>query len=518
MQGTQTLNVAIVGGGPGCRAVMDMILTKRLSQLHMKLTAVACTNSEAPGYRYAREKGIYTTQDYRELYKLEHLDMIIELTGLDEVANEISRTKPSHVRLIDHVAARLFWDIFEIQEERIAEQRWSEANLRKARDELERLVWERTRELLKSNDILKEEIKERKQAEGALKESKERLRAILEHLQVGIFIIDAETRKVVDLNPAALDMVGLKRHEIVNQPCYRLICPEHEESCPMTDFGQKWNAETLLLKANGEKTPILKTVFPLFLDGRQHLLESFLDISPQKEVEARLREKNRELESFVNIVSHELKTPIIAVLGFSSRLSKRCQQELDEKATGYLKQIQDSARRMETFVTDLLVLARVGAVPLVFGDVSSSEVVSTVAARLEPRLKERGVTLEVADALPVIRADRERISQVFENLMVNAVKFAGHMDNPEVEVGCKINKDDYLFYVRDNGIGIDPENHERIFEMFLRLSEIEDREGTGIGLPIVESIVRSHGGRVWVESEKGKGATFYFTLPKSPEP
>jgi signal transduction histidine kinase len=273
----------------------------------------------------------------------------------------------------------------------------------------------------------------------------------------------------------------------------------------------------VLLKADGESVPILKTVFPLILDGRKHLLESFLDITLQKEVEERLREKNRELEAFVNVVSHELKTPIIAVLGFSSRLAKHCGQELDEKAAKYLEQIQGSAKRMETFVFDLLTLARVGAVPLVFDNVSSSEIVSQVAARLEPRLKERGIVLKVAPDLPTIQADRERMSQVFENLIVNAIKFTGHVKHPEIQVGYEEGEDSHLFYVRDNGIGIDRANQEKIFEMFLRLCEIDDEEGTGIGLPIVENTVKNHGGKVWVESEKGKGATFYFTLPKSPK-
>jgi PAS domain S-box-containing protein len=518
MKESETINVAIVGGGPGCKAVIEMILAERLSQLRMNLIGVACKNRDAIGYRYAREKGVFTTNDYRDFYELENLNLIIELTGREEVSDEISRTKPDHVRLIDHVTARLFWDIFEIQEERIAEQTRSEEALGKARDELEILVGERTRELLESNETLKAQIKEREQAESALNESKERLRNILEHLQVGIVIIDAETRRIIDLNPVAAEMVGLEKHEIVDQACYRLICPEHEDSCPITDFGQKWHSETVLLKADGEGVPILKTVFPVILDGRKHLLESFLDITLQKEVEERLREKNRELEGFVNVVSHELKTPIIAVLGFSARLAKHCQQELDEKAAMYLEQIQGSAKRMETFVFDLLTLARVGAVPLAFDDVSSAEIVSKISDRVAPRLEEQRVTLKVAPDLPTIHADQARISQVFENLIVNAIKFAGHREHPEVLVGYEGKEDEHLFYVRDNGIGIDPEKHGKIFEMFLRLCEIDDKEGTGIGLPIVENIVKNHGGKVWVESEKGKGATFYFTLPKPRKP
>ncbi len=138
MEQVKTLNVAIVGGGPGCKAIMDMIFAEKLSQLRMKLIGVACTNPDAVGYRYAREMGIYTTTDYRDLYKLKDLNMIIELTGRKQVANEIFETRPHHVRVMDHVAARLFWDVFQIEEERIAERKRTEGELRRHRDHVER--------------------------------------------------------------------------------------------------------------------------------------------------------------------------------------------------------------------------------------------------------------------------------------------------------------------------------------------------------------------------------------------
>jgi PAS domain S-box-containing protein len=125
----KALNVAIVGGGPGCKAIIDMISAEKLSQLSMKLIGVACTNPAAVGYRFAQEKGIYTTTDYHDLYKLKDLNMIIELTSREEVANEIARSKPEHVRFMDHEAARLFWDIFQIEEQRIAERKRAEERI-----------------------------------------------------------------------------------------------------------------------------------------------------------------------------------------------------------------------------------------------------------------------------------------------------------------------------------------------------------------------------------------------------
>ena len=140
MEQVKPFNVAIVGGGPGCEAIMDMIFAEKLSQLRMKLIGVASTNPEAPGYLYAQEKRMHTTKDYRDLYELKDLNIIIELTGRDEVASEIFETKPAHIRLIDHVTARLFWDIFQIEEEWIEERREAEEALRKSEEEYRRLV------------------------------------------------------------------------------------------------------------------------------------------------------------------------------------------------------------------------------------------------------------------------------------------------------------------------------------------------------------------------------------------
>jgi len=139
---TKTINVAIVGGGPGCKALMDMIFAEKLDQLHMNIIAVSDTNPETVGYRYAQEHRIYTTTDYRDLYKLKVLNMIIELTGRDEIAEEISRTKPAHIRLMDHMAARLFWDVFKIEEEMLAELELRGNALRKKTQDLNKRVKE----------------------------------------------------------------------------------------------------------------------------------------------------------------------------------------------------------------------------------------------------------------------------------------------------------------------------------------------------------------------------------------
>jgi signal transduction histidine kinase len=141
-----------------------------------------------------------------------------------------------------------------------------------------------------------------------------------------------------------------------------------------------------------------------------------------------------------------------------------------------------------------------------------------VASSLKPSLNENGIELIVGDNLPSIYCDGERIYQVFENLLGNAIKFVHGAKNPRIEVGYQDKGDLHQFYVKDNGIGIDPKYHRQIFETFRQLKEIKDSEGTGLGLAIVDRIIHNHSGKVWVESQKAKGATFYFTLPKASSP
>jgi PAS domain S-box-containing protein len=185
MEQAKALNVAIVGGGPGCKAIMDMIFAEKLRHLQLKLIGVASTNPEAVGYRYAQEKGIYTTDDYRNLYGLEGLNFIIELTGREAVAIEISATKPDHVRLMDHVAARLFWDVFRTEEKFIAE---------------------------------------RKRAEDALRESERKYSTLVENSLTGIYI--DQGGKIVFANNRFAEIYGYAREELIGSEARQLVHPE----------------------------------------------------------------------------------------------------------------------------------------------------------------------------------------------------------------------------------------------------------------------------------------------------
>jgi len=366
------------------------------------------------------------------------------------------------------------------------------------------------------------DISEQKRAEEALRQSEQKYSALVENSLTGIYVDQDE--KIVFANNRFVEIYRYPREELIGIETWRLVHPEDRgltseiRAKRLTGEDAPLEYEARGLTKDGETIWITRRNALIEYKGRPVILGNVVDITEKKRAEEELRKTNEELKNFVHVVSHDLKTPIIAVQGFSSRLLKKYQEKLDEKARSYLEQIQSSARRMELFVSDLLSLARIGQVASTFNDVSSFGIVKDVVSRLQPRQKDKEIKLDVVDILPTIWCDGERMSQVFENLLVNAMKFMGDSENPKIEIGYEDRGDFHQFYVKDNGIGIDPKYQQTIFDMFQQVKEIKDKEGTGIGLAIVDRIVKSHGGEVWVDSEKAKGATFYFTLPKASRP
>jgi len=227
-----------------------------------------------------------------------------------------------------------------------------------------------------------------------------------------------------------------------------------------------------------------------------------------------LARANKELENFVFTVSHDLKSPIVSIHGFSTMLLNEYRDKLDEEALHYLDRIQYNINQMERLIQDLLELSRVGQVVNPFENVDVGKIVQTALSELQYQWEEKGIEIVVAPNLPTLYCDRARIVQVFTNLIGNAIKYMGDNPHPRIEIGYKDQGNQHLFFIRDNGIGIDKAYHEKIFDLFYTLKEVQGVEGTGVGLTIVKRIIENHQGQIWVESEKGKGSTFYFTIPK----
>ena len=229
---------------------------------------------------------------------------------------------------------------------------------------------------------------------------------------------------------------------------------------------------------------------------------------------AELADKNTELESFVYTVSHDLKTPIVTIEGFVGALREDFGDRLSAQGEKYLQFMSSAARKMEMLINDLLELSRIGRLSETKTRFPFSEIVGGAIGTLQPLIETRGVAVTVDENLPVVYGERKRLVQVMDNLLSNAVKYIG-MENPAPHIHIGTTKRDgrKAFFVRDNGIGIEPIYFEKVFQIFQRLpSAVKVGEGTGIGLTIVQRIIEHHGGRVWLTSEPRKGSTFFFTL------
>jgi PAS domain S-box-containing protein len=364
------------------------------------------------------------------------------------------------------------------------------------------------------------DITERRQVEEELREKEEKYSTLVESSLTGIYIDQDE--RVVFANNTFAEIYRYPKDELMGMETWKLV---HPEDRALTDDmrarrlkGEDVPAEYEArgLTKYGETIWIRRRNTRIEYQGKPAILGNIADITEQKGVEEELRKINEELENFVHVVSHDLKTPIISIQGFASRLLKKRGDKMETKERQYLDQIRTSADRMELLVSDLLSLSRAGRVVSTFKEVPSLEIATNTVSSLTERLEKNHIEIVVGQNLPTIYCDRERIYQVFENLLSNAVKFVQDTGNPKIEIGYEEKGAFHQFYVKDNGIGIDPKYHRKVFEMFHRLKEVKDREGSGLGLAIVNRIIDHHGGKVWVESEKARGATFYFTLPKKP--
>jgi signal transduction histidine kinase len=247
----------------------------------------------------------------------------------------------------------------------------------------------------------------------------------------------------------------------------------------------------------------------LYTTAQQELIE-------RKKLIDELEARNAELTQFTYTVSHELKSPIVTMQGFVGSIRHDLQNQKYERAEKDLLRVSTAVDKMNDTVSDLLELSRIGRMMNEPVDIPFADIVQDALQLVYGRLESCNITVHSQPNLPIIHGDRQRLTEVLENLLDNAAKYMGVQTNPLIEIG-QHSKDtergNPIFFVKDNGMGIAPAYHERIFGLFNKLDA--KSEGTGIGLALVRRIIEVHGGRIWVEGELGKGSTFYFTLPKS---
>ncbi|MCC6758506.1 MAG: HAMP domain-containing protein [Candidatus Omnitrophica bacterium] len=257
--------------------------------------------------------------------------------------------------------------------------------------------------------------------------------------------------------------------------------------------------------------------FKTKLEEQNQVLGKNLQIT--KEQKQDIEKVNTELDRFVYTVSHDIAAPLTGIEGYGDFLEKHYFDKLDEKGQRSLTGLRRATKRMTMMIKDLLALTRITRIKNPYEKVDIRLLLDVVLERLEYVIREADAKIVLMSPLPNVVCDRVKITEVFDNLINNAVKFSasyqkGKWATPTVEIGYAEREDCFQFYVRDNGIGIPPENREDIFNLFKRLDNAIDYEGTGAGLSIVKAGVEDHGGKVWVEANQHEGSTFYFTIPK----
>ncbi len=370
------------------------------------------------------------------------------------------------------------------------------------------------------------DITDSKQAEEELRGSKEKLRLIFESIGDGIIVTDL-TGRIVEANESSVHLHGYSsKEEITGKNGADFIAerdrPGAAEVLKETFMsGNRGRLEYTALDKDGREYDGEATAAILrdSSDNPAGLIFVERDVTERKRAEEQLRRtvedlerSNAELQQFAYVASHDLQEPLRMIASYVELLEEDYADKLDADANEFIQYAVEGATRMQEMIQALLEYSRVGTRGKPFEPTDVNEVLRQVLSDLQISIEENRAVV-TNDSLPIILADDIQIGQLFQNLISNAIKFR-NAEPPHVHITAEEQGKNWLFSVHDNGIGIDPEYRDRIFVIFQRLHDREEYAGTGIGLSVCKKIVERHGGKIWVESELGKGATFHFTIPK----
>jgi chemotaxis family two-component system sensor kinase Cph1 len=339
---------------------------------------------------------------------------------------------------------------------------------------------------------------------------------------VGYFTLDLSS-KITDLNTTGADLLGFTRERLAETLFQWYVPSKHTELFQYhlkqaLKTNEKQVFELGIIRKNGIIFYAHVELLPQ-VDPEVQIKMVVVDITERKNLEEELKRSNQELQQFAYVASHDLQEPLRTISSFTQLLERRYKEKLDPDADEFIEYVVEAAQRMQQMILDLLEYSRVMTTGGIFKKINTSEALNTALFYLKGAIEECNVKI-THDTLPTITADQNQISKVFQNLISNAIKFRKPDEPPKIHISSKKDeeKNEYVFSVADNGIGMDPQYAERIFTIFQRLHTLEEYKGTGIGLSIVRRIIERHCGHVWVESELGKGSTFYFTIPFAPPP
>jgi PAS domain S-box-containing protein len=366
------------------------------------------------------------------------------------------------------------------------------------------------------------DITERRQAELALRESEERYRALAEAAPDMVFVIDREDR-VQYLNDFAARQFRVNAEEVIGKP-RALLFPgaageqRVKQLREVLETGSPHQSEGSVSFAAGERWLSTWLVPMRDQDGQvTAVMGVSRDITERKLAEEQLRafsqdleRSNKELEQFAYVASHDLQEPLRVVTGYLQLIERRYKDRIDADANDFIHFAVDGVARMQQLISDLLDYCRVGTQGKSFAPTNLEAVLDKALVNLQAVIGDSGAVV-TRDPLPTVEADQLQWIRLLQNLIGNGIKFRGER-RPEIHVSAREEAGHWVFSVRDNGIGIEPQYWEKVFVIFQRLHTRQKYSGTGIGLAICKRIVQRHGGRIWLESQPGQGTTFYWTI------
>jgi two-component system NtrC family sensor kinase len=493
----EKLKLAVIGGGRRCLSMLKMLESQSFLLLKAEVAGVVDKNPEAMGCRLAREKGIFTCADPDELWQVNGLDLIVEFTGDQDILNRLATKRPSSVRMLGSAASQLLHDVINLAGQ--LEENQDQMNLAKSLSHL-----------------------------------------LIGHSSEGMLLLDPDYR-ILRANHAALKSAGLTSQEAVGLYCYQVShgtlspCHTSETPCPMRSTlttGESAHAIHEHVQLDGSSVFCDVSTYPLLNQKGEvvQVLEVFRDITKDlaQRMEARTRAMRHNLARMVQedrlislgklvaSVAHEINNPIGSILNFNKLMEKgiqegRAGQEQLDTYADWLKLSIQEAERVKYIVRNLLSFARQGGISQ--QPVDLAQIVRATLELTEHHINLAGVGVEVdmPQGQLVVQGDSHQLQQVVTNLLLNSLE-AMEQDG-QMYISGSISEDgnEAVLEIRDNGVGIPPENLDKIFEPFFTTKDASS--GTGLGLSVVYGIVRQHRGEVEVESLPGQGAFFRLSFP-----
>lgn len=521
--------IAIIGGGKGGFNLLSLLK----DTADIKIVGISDMDENAPAIKLAKSAEIPAFGNYHDLLKKNNIDIVINVTGSRDVSYDLWTISGGRVEILEGMSAKLVWDLVK--------------KVHKEKDEVSRSLIERSN--------LLNELEEKK---NAILEAKNYLNSILNDSADMIVATDLDGR-IIEFNNGAERILGYARDEIIGRDMADFYKNKQERNYIVTLLNRTShisNYETSIISKNGKIIDISLTISHL-KDSKGDIIGTVgisKDITEDKLIRREIEDKNRKLmelnetlevrviertmelekanreldranrlkSHFIASMSHELRTPLNSIIGFSDILLSNTFGELNEKQTRYVTNVLNSGNHLLQLINSILDLARIeaGKMSVEYSQFLVRDTVAEVVNIIQPMAHKKYIDLDLESAVDglSIAADEVMFKQILYNLLTNAIKFTDN--NGKITVSLETTKEnDMKEYLKvsiiDTGIGVKPEDRERIFGQFEQAEDSKSREhkGLGLGLALTKSLVEMHGGKIWLESEVGKGSIFSFVIP-----